>query len=107
MRIFEEVVKVLSILHLINYPIGIIKLDYFSKFGIDIPMFGGLEPFKVERIEKVIRQDVFRDIEAFAEVDDDVKRIIEWVSSLPDMSGEEVENQKKEFVRNMTKKLGH
>lgn len=90
---FEEVVKVLSILHLIKYPIGVIRFDYHKKFGIDTPMFGGLQEFKIEWIKKLISKEEFNQIEMIAQNDETVKEILEWISQLPDMSEDEREQQ--------------
>jgi hypothetical protein len=90
---FEEVVKVLSILHLIKYPIGVVKFNYHEKFGIDTPMFGGLNEFKIEWIKKLISKEEFNQIEMIAQTDETVKEILEWISQLPDMSEDEREQQ--------------
>lgn len=90
---FEEVVKVLSILHLIKYPLGIIKFDYYKKFGIDTPMFGGLKSFKIELIKRLISEEEIEQIEVIAQNDETVIEIIEHISQLPDMTEDEREQQ--------------
>jgi hypothetical protein len=90
---FEEVVKVLSILHLIKYPLGVIKLDYHQKFGIDTPMFGGLQESQIERIRKLVSKEEFEQIEFIAQNDETVKEILKWISKLPNMSEDEREQQ--------------
>lgn len=90
---FEEVVKVLSILHLIKHPIGIIRYDYSQKFGINKPEFGGLEIFEIERLERIIEKEVFNTIESIAQADDNVKSVMEWVSNLPDITREDITEQ--------------
>lgn len=87
---FEEVVKVLSILHLIKHPIGLIRYDYSQKFGIDKPEFGGLEAFQVDRLETIIGKEIFSTIESIAQTDVKVKDVMEWVSNLPDITNEDV-----------------
>ena len=90
---FEEVVKVLSILHLIKNPIGIIRYDYSQKFGIDKPEFGGLETFQVDRLGTIIEKEIFSTIESIAQTDVKVKDVMEWVSNLPDITKEDVTEQ--------------
>ena len=103
---FREVIEVLSILHLVKYPIGTVRYDYSAKFGIDIPMFGGLQPSQVDRLGKVVGEDVFREIEAIAQTDETVKDILDWVSSLPDMTEEQVESQVIEFEKGRIEREG-
>ena len=90
---FEEVIKVLSILHLIKHPIGVIRFDYSQKFGIDTPSFGGLQEFEVERLETIIGKEIFNIIESIAQADVKVKDVMEWISSLPDITDEEINEQ--------------
>jgi hypothetical protein len=94
---FEEVIKVTSILHLIKQPIGVIRFDYSKKFGIDTPSFGGLDEYKVDRLETIIGKDIFSAIESIAQSDIKVKDVMEWLSNLPDMTDEDVNEQIIEF----------
>jgi len=86
---FEEIMKVLIILHLIKYPVGTIKFDFRGKFGIDIPDFGGLDIGRVELIEELIGVDVFAALEEVAKQDEAVYEIMVWVRSLPEMTEEQ------------------
>lgn len=90
---FEEVVIVLSILHLIKFPLGTVKYDYSQKFGIDVPSFGGLQIFEVERVEKVLGDELFRKLSSLIEIDEDAKSILNWIVNKPDITENEVENQ--------------
>jgi len=92
-KLLERVTKVIVILYLTKYPIGVIKYDYSKKFGIDIPMFGGLEQFGVEAVERLIGNDVFDIIQDIAKVDENIQRIMGKVSTLPNITDEDVENQ--------------
>ena len=90
---FEEVIRVLSILHLIKHPLGVVRYDYSRKFGIDKPTFGGLEVFEVDRLEQIIGQEIFCVIEAIAQTDDSVQDVMNWISNLPDMTEEDLAEQ--------------
>ena len=93
LKSFKEIVEILITLHLLKYPIGIIKFDYDSKFGIDTPRFGGIDEFKIDRIEKVIKSKYFKTIEEIAKSDDSVKKLMAWINSKPDLTEEDRENQ--------------
>jgi hypothetical protein len=103
---FEEVIKVLSILHLVKYTVATIRYDYYAKFGIDTPSFGGLETFEIEKLEDVIGKDTFRKIEEVAREDQRVKDIMSWLNSLPEMTEEDVENQIIEIDKDMIQRIG-
>lgn len=94
MKSFEEIVKVLSIIHLIKYPIGTVKFDFRNKFGIDIPSFGGLDIGDVELLEEIIGADIFPIFDVIAKEDGRVIEVMEWINSLEDMT----EQQKLEQV---------
>ena len=50
----EKVVKVVITLHILQYPIGLQKVDLFSKFGFNPPMLGFLEPHQVDGIRQFL-----------------------------------------------------
>ncbi|MGR9047083.1 hypothetical protein ACQ4XT_00255 [Halobacillus faecis] len=89
----KEVVRVSVILHLVKYPLGIIEYDYSRKFGIDIPMLGGLQPHHTSVVRSIIEPDVVSYIESIAKKDSHVNEIMEWLDTLDDMSEEEIEEQ--------------
>jgi hypothetical protein len=103
---FDEVVKVLSILHLIKYPLGIIEFDYDEKFGIDTPMFGGLQAFEIQLIKRIISEEEFEQIRVIAQNDEIVKKIIEHISKLPDMTENEHDQQIIDFDKEMIHRQG-
>lgn len=93
LKAFEEVIIVLSTLHLLKYPIAVIKYDYFSKFGIDRPSFGGLTLSQIERIEKLIGNEYFKSLENIALSDDNVQAMIQHLNNLPDLTQEDIDEQ--------------
>jgi hypothetical protein len=105
-RSYEEVVTVLVILHLVKFPIGTIRFDYSSKFGIDTPGSGGLDEFQVDRVENVVGSNVFKSIEAIAKVDQFTLDVIKWVKGLPDMTDEGLENQIRNFDKLQIRQVG-
>lgn len=84
----------------------LIKFDYYEKFGIDTPMFGGLQAFEIELIKRLISEEEFEQIEVIAQNDETVKKIIEHISQLPDMTEEEVEQQIIDFDKEMIHRQG-
>ncbi|MEN6576719.1 MAG: hypothetical protein ABFD90_10275 [Phycisphaerales bacterium] len=95
----ERVTKLIMILHLTKYPIGVVKYDWHKKFGVDIPMFGGLEPHAVDALMDLIGEDVFTILQSIAEADEDTQRIMQWVQNRPEMTDEDIENQVVKFAK--------
>jgi hypothetical protein len=106
LKAFEEVVIVLSTLHLIKYPLGTVRFDYSRKFGIDIPMFGGLGLAEVDRLENLLGSSTFSVLEELAEQDEHVQEILSHVDNLPDMTEEEVEAQIVDFDKRQIENMG-
>lgn len=100
-RSYKDVIKVLSICHLVKYPLGTVRFDYATKFGIDLPWFGGLRDHQIDMIEKLIGSAVFAQIAEIGRGDSLVQEVLAWVKKLPDMSDGEVEQQ----IANMDKQF--
>src|SRR5690606_27430024 len=85
--------SLVSTLHLLKYPISVIRFDYSKKFGIDIPSFGGLEEYNINRIASILPENYLDDIETIAKEDPTTQETIQEISSFPDMTDEQVEEQ--------------
>lgn len=103
---FEEVTRVVGILHLIKYPIGTVSYDWSSKFGIDIPSFGGLEQFEIDRLANLFGESIFEILRDIANNDDDLQNLMSYIDSLPDMTEEEVEEQFVNFDKMNIQQMG-
>jgi len=90
---YAEIVSLISTLHLLKYPISVIRYDYGKKFGIDIPSFGGLEEFNINKIAKILPNGYMSDIEAIAIKDPQTQTTINEIIAMPDMTGDEIEDQ--------------
>ena len=90
---YESIVILVSTLHLLKYPIGMVKYDYSRKFGIDIPSFSQLNPAQIERIEEILPKGYFENLKKISEKDEETKHFIEWVESLHDMTEKDVDEQ--------------
>jgi hypothetical protein len=90
---FSEVIRVLTICHLVKYPLGTVRYPWSDKFGIDTPSFGGIDEFQVDRLERLIGPSTFQVISDIAKSDKYVGEIVSWVDSKRDMTEQEVEEQ--------------
>jgi hypothetical protein len=104
LKSYAEVVSLICTMHLLKYPIAVIRFDYQKKYGIDIPSFGGLEEYNIDRISTILPEGYLHEIEIIANNDPKTKHIINEISSLPDMTENEVEEQiislEKLFIEN-------
>lgn len=111
---YADIISLISTLHLLKYPISVIRFDYSKKFGIDIPNFGNLEDYNIDKIAKVLPHNYLEDIEIIAKKDLTVQETIKELNSFPDMTESEIEeqiiNSEKMFIENgegFTKWLEH
>lgn len=94
LKSYADIISLVSTLHLLKYPISVIRLDYSKKFGIDIPSFGGLEEYNIDKIASILPDKYVEDIELIAKDDPATQETIKEISSFPDMTEEQVEEQK-------------
>lgn len=93
LKSYADIISLVCTLHLLKYPISVIRFDYSKKFGIDIPSFGGLEEYNIDKISSILPEKYFEDIEIIATKDPTTQETIKEISSFPDMTDEQVENQ--------------
>lgn len=90
---YSDIISLISTLHLLKYPISVIRFDYSKKFGIDIPSFGGLEEYHIDKIASILPDKYLEDIELIAKEDTATQETIKEISAFPDMTEEQVEEQ--------------
>jgi len=90
---FTEIISLVCTLHLLKYPISVIRFDYRRKFGIDIPSFGGLEEHNIDKIASILPDKYFEDISLLAQKDPSTQKTIQEIMALPDMTVDQVEEQ--------------
>lgn len=90
---YEEIIVIVTTLHLLKYPTGLIKYDYSRKFGIDIPTFSHLQSHEIDRLEKCLPGDFFKLLNDISNKHPETVEFLDWIESHPEMSEEDVENQ--------------
>lgn len=90
---YIDIISLVSTLHLLKYPISVVKFDYRKKFGIDIPSFGGLKEYNINKIASILPEKYLEDIEILANEDPTTQETIKEISAFPDMTEEQVEEQ--------------
>ncbi|MCF8374001.1 MAG: hypothetical protein K9H64_20430 [Bacteroidales bacterium] len=90
---YKDIVILICTLHLLKYPIAVVRFDYFKKFGIDWPSFGEIPGFYIDQITKILPEKFIADIEKIANEDNETQRIIHEIDTLPDMTEKQLEEQ--------------
>lgn len=90
---YADIISLVSTLHLLKYPISVVRFDYSKKFGIDIPSFGGLEEYNIDKIASILPDNYLEDIELIANEDPTTQETIQEISAFSDMTEEQVEEQ--------------
>jgi len=93
LKSYADIISLVCTLHLLKYPIAVIRFDYSKKFGIDIPSFGGLEEFNIDKIAKILPDNYLTDIEEIAKEDPTTQQTYDEINSFPDMTAEQAEDQ--------------
>lgn len=88
----EEIVVMLSLYN----PVIIVSLPMFEKFGLNPPMSGFFEEHQSEVINQIIPNRYKPFFENLKQSDEEIKGIVEWVSSQPDLTQEQIEEQIRE-----------
>jgi len=90
------VVEYLIVLMLIKYPIGMKSLPLSEKFGLNPPA-GGFLDYQNIFIKAVLNDKELAFLEYISDTNPDVKKIVEEIESLPDITDEELQKQSEYF----------
>lgn len=102
----NEIAIIVTTLHLLKYPTALMDYNYGKKFGVDIPAFPQLQHFEQENIEKMLPEAHYKLLHKIASNDPQTKEFTDWISNLPDMTKEEVQNQILEIDKNTVERQG-
>lgn len=89
---FKRVLKLICILHVLKYPLGLQNLPLNEKFGLETPL-GIPEEHVVENIKEIFSLEELEILQRISDKDPMAISIKEYVNSLPDITREEMERQ--------------
>jgi hypothetical protein len=90
---YEQIIIIIATMHLLKYPLAVIEFNYFRKFGIDMPNFGGLEKSKIEQIASILPEGYMEEIKNIARDDVQTQKTFDTIASMPDLTDDEIEEQ--------------
>ena len=96
LEFMEKVVKVVITLHILQYPIGLQKVDLFSKFGFNPPMLGFLESHQVDGIRQFLDEEVAKTLQKICDADLRSQSISQEINNMPDLTEEVIRAQEEE-----------
>ena len=96
-EVLISIVSQVIITILLKYPIGLQGLPLDEKFGLNPPAGGFLRPDQVDLIGSVIEKEEMEFLKRVSDSDPHVGKIVEHITSLPDLSEEDWHRQREEF----------
>jgi len=104
----KRVVKSLVIMMLLKYPIGMQELPIFEKFGFNFPVGTFLWGTPQKMVLAILDENIIKVLRKLSDENPDVKALVDYILSLPDLTPEELDRQDAELtaeiVKNMKKK---
>ncbi|PSW28937.1 hypothetical protein C9J19_09190 [Photobacterium phosphoreum] len=82
---YEKIVRLVTTLHMIKYPISCIRYDWDRKVGFDNP-FPVCDIPIVDRLEEIIGYDFFNEIQQIANEDDATQDLMNHIFDMPDLT---------------------
>lgn len=89
---YEKVVKLITILHMLKYPICTVRYDWHQKVGFDNP-FPVCDINIVDNLEGIVGRQYFEEIELIANADDTTQILVNHILSMPDLTQDEHEEK--------------
>jgi hypothetical protein len=102
----KEVTALICLFHVLKYPFALVRYDFQAKFGVDIPMFGGLQHHQIDRIEQLLGSSYMKTIREIQSRDTTVKEMLDWLESLPNQTDEDREQQSFNIDKMMIEGMG-
>lgn len=101
----QIVIKTITVLHLLRFPIASVNYDFLKKFGTydKTPFCGGLFGDYQEYLIKLIGQDMFLLIKKIANEDNELNELLKWLNNFPDLSEDKkleiIVKEQKEWIK--------
>jgi hypothetical protein len=91
--LMKQTVEIITVFHILKYPIGLQYTPMEAKFGINGPMGGFLRPDQVENIKVFISPELLKALQDLSDQDPEVISLLEWINERPDITQEELMEQ--------------
>jgi hypothetical protein len=100
---YEKIAVIVVTLHLLKYPLGLFKFDYYRKFGINMPNVAQVS-FNASFIASLLEKNKLEEIQNIANKDTQTKDLLSQLNAIPDKTDNEIEEQVIEFEKRFIKR---
>jgi hypothetical protein len=84
--LMRDVVEIVTVFHILKYPVGLQDTPIEQKFGLSGPAGGFIQPHQVERIKRLISKDMLSELQKISDNDLDAVAMAKWVNDRPDIT---------------------
>lgn len=102
LELMREVNEIVTIFHVLKYPVALQNTPIEEKFGLNGPAGGFIQPYQVERIKKLISKEMLKDLQEISNNDPDAIAMRRWVNERPDITEaeflEQLEKEDKKWI---------
>jgi hypothetical protein len=107
LSLMRDTVEILTIFHILKYPLALQITPVDEKFGLNGPMGGFINPHQVDRIKNIISSEFLSDLQKISDNDPHVIAMTEWVNSQPDITPDEFTEQVEKQDKNSIEMEGY
>ena len=97
---YGKVIKLITTLHMLKYPVSTIRYDWYEKVGFDNP-FPVCDPYIVNRLENTIGSLYFNEIARLAESDKETQNLMAYINQMPYLTESEQEEKILQYDKTM------
>jgi len=84
--LMRGVVEIVTVFHILKYPVGLQETPIEQKFGLNGPAGGFIQPHQVKRIKRLVSKRILEDLQEISDNDSDAMAMTKWVNGRPDIT---------------------
>ena len=101
-----KVVRLVTVAHLLKYPVGLQETLIDQKFGLNPPMGGMLNPWQADRLRSLLGSDELAKLQAISDADPEARELAAHVAAMPDITTEQREQQEYRWAQDVIENQG-
>ena len=101
-----KVVRLVTVVHLLKYPVGLQETLIDQKFGLNPLMGGFLNPWQADRLRSLFGSDDLATLQAISDADPEGRKLAEQIASMPDITTEQREQQELRWAQDVIENQG-
>ena len=101
-----EVVRLITTVHLLKYPVGLQETAIDRKFGLNPPMGGLLNPWQTDRLRSLFSSDDLGTLQTISDNDPEARKLAEEIAAMPDLTTEQRELQELQWAKRVIENQG-